>query len=709
MTINTASWLGQTLADGRYQVRTKLGEGGMSLVFLAEDCLTHDEVVLKVPRPAILDTPDFAGRFTREVRSLLTLVHPHIVKVLDLGEHEGIPFVVLQYLSGGSLRDRLLRDANGQTIPLAPDELVAWLPDVAQSLDFIHGQQCIHRDVKPDNILFGADGQAYLSDFGIAKVLDDDRPQELHTICTTGGQVLGTPYYMAPELIIGEPFDRRVDQYGLAVTLFEVLSGRLPFDGPNPTAIYMQQVNQEPPVLHELLPTIPKTISQAVRKGMAKNPAERFASCEDLAWAVLQSLRTIDKQPIAVPPPPEPPEVPAAPLILQCAKCRKRFRVRRSPPGKTWHCPQCKHLLKPVLSSTNNPPVDEWDPATEPMTSVGDSKPPLRSKKPPSTTVEMPPPIPRVHAWLRPTRQMAAWIGGAGGLAVVLLLLAVWFLGPGGHFGQGPPASPATNASQPSPTPFKRATLPLPRELVNSIGMKLVLIPQGEFRMGSPPEEPGRVGDEVLHDVVISRPFLLGIHEVTQTQYQTVLDRNPSSFSAEGMGRDKVQDLDTRDFPVERVSWHDAVEFCRRLSDLPDEARAGRVYRLPTEAEWEYACRAGGKAASRFHFGNMLTPNQANIASSKGRTEKVGSHPPNAFGLHDMHGNVWEWCADYYGSYGGQRQVDPRGPEEGSDRVMRGGSWFNDPPECRSATRLYSSPTNRGNDLGFRVACDLIR
>jgi formylglycine-generating enzyme required for sulfatase activity len=254
------------------------------------------------------------------------------------------------------------------------------------------------------------------------------------------------------------------------------------------------------------------------------------------------------------------------------------------------------------------------------------------------------------------------------------------------------------------------------REITNSIGMQLVRIPRGTFLMGSPAGEIGHSKDEEQHTVEITRDFYLAVHEVTQAQYRQVMGKNPSWFSAAGGGKDRVKDMDTDDFPVENVSYEDAVEFCKKLSALPSEKRAGRKYRLPTEAEWEYACR-GGAASSEFHFGSSLSSKQANFNGNYpyggaakddnlGRPCKVSQYPKNGFGLFDMHGNVWEWCADWYDAdyYGKSPRHDPQGPSEGSERVNRGGGWNNYGQVCRSARRFRSRPGDRRTILGFRAA-----
>jgi formylglycine-generating enzyme required for sulfatase activity len=239
-----------------------------------------------------------------------------------------------------------------------------------------------------------------------------------------------------------------------------------------------------------------------------------------------------------------------------------------------------------------------------------------------------------------------------------------------------------------------------PKEITNSIGMKLVLIPRGTFMMGSLESEQGRKQDETQHEVTISKDYYLGVHEVTQAQYEKVIGKNPSHFQGAIVGNENA------DLPVENVSWHDAVEFCKKLSDLPEEKKAGRVYRLPTEAQWEYACRAGSKTAYSFDDEEGLLPEHGWFdRNSSGRTHTVGLLEPNAWGLYDMHGNVWEWCSDGYEKYPKGAVSDPTGPKEGSRRALRGGSWDFQAAYCRSGLRLGNGPSYRGiNDYGFRVA-----
>jgi len=252
-----------------------------------------------------------------------------------------------------------------------------------------------------------------------------------------------------------------------------------------------------------------------------------------------------------------------------------------------------------------------------------------------------------------------------------------------------------------------------PKEITNSIGMKLVLIPKGTFQMGSPPSENEAQDNERQHEVTLTRDYYLGAFEVTQAQYEKVMGKNPSYFQGDQVAerhpqtRRVIKEVDSSNHPVEQVSWKDAVEFCRKLSDLPEEKAAGRVYRLPTEAEWEYACRAGSKSAYSFGESSKSLGDYAWFGgNSNGQTHPVGEKKANAWGLYDMHGNVWEWCSDWYGDYPKGAVSDPVGIREGSNRVFRGGCWGNEAACCRSAYRSRLSPSCRYFifNCGFRVA-----
>ncbi|MDD4891212.1 MAG: formylglycine-generating enzyme family protein [Phycisphaerae bacterium] len=268
-------------------------------------------------------------------------------------------------------------------------------------------------------------------------------------------------------------------------------------------------------------------------------------------------------------------------------------------------------------------------------------------------------------------------------------------------------ADPLPPATRPDTNAVAPAAKTLMLDLGDKVTMKLVLIPAGKFTMGSPESEQREAAKAAAstganeafaratvktegppHEVTIVKPFYMGVYEVTQEQYEKVIGKNPSQFKG-------AQN------PVDTVSWDDAVEFCKKLS-----AKTGKTVRLPTEAEWEYTCRAGSK--TRFDYGNdgtYLGEHAWYTGNSDNKAHPVGQKKPNAWGLYDMHGNVSEWCSDYYAdSYANAKDTDPQGPASGEARVARGGSWFDDHWDCKSASRNGPSPEDREPRCGFRVS-----
>ena len=333
------------------------------------------------------------------------------------------------------------------------------------------------------------------------------------------------------------------------------------------------------------------------------------------------------------------------------------------------------------------------------------------------------------------------------GLAVVILAAVPVVLYLRGREGKGDSGTGSGKTPPLAKTPFTAAEaqshqaawatyLKIPAQFTNSLGIRFVLIPPGEYEMGLTQEQVDKntgelsprvpnVTDCPRHRVRVTKAFYLATVEVTQSAYQAVMGSNPSHYSASGPGKDAISGLDAARLPVESLTAADAEEFCRKLSELADEAQRGRNYRLPTEAEWEYSCRAG--TTTLFWTGDKRSSLQgaANLADLSLQKQGTGSHPPeawddtfamtapvgsfqpNPFGLFDMHGNVWEWCADWYAAdyYPSGPTDNPPGPSFGQIKVARGGCWDAGSYFAFSAYRLGTAPASAPY-IGFRLACD---
>lgn len=279
--------VGQTLA-GHYVVESHLGEGGMGSVFRARDTELFDRsVVIKVPHAAMLETPMVRERFVSEMRSLARVEHPHIIKILGAGEHEGVPFAVVQYVGGGDLRERVPPGAH-----VSPQEILGWLPAVASALDFVHREGLCHRDVKPANIFFDEHGNAFLSDFGIATAMERSDPEETQlpskTQLTMGGTFIGSPAYAPPESIVRD-ISPAYDQYSLAVTVYEMLTGRLPYEEGG-EAVLMAKNWDLPTPIGELAPDLPQAAADAVMQALSTRARDRHESCSAFAEAFASGL-----------------------------------------------------------------------------------------------------------------------------------------------------------------------------------------------------------------------------------------------------------------------------------------------------------------------------------------------------------------------------------------------------------------------------------
>lgn len=653
---------------GRYRILKQLGKGGMGAVYLAEDTQLGRRVALKVPHIASDAGPSMLQRFDREARAAATLNHPNICPVYDVGTHNGIPFLTMAYIEGQTLAEMVKK---GKPLPqVAAASIVHTL---ALALAEAHRRGVVHRDLKLANVMMNERGEPVIMDFGLARLVGANAAH-----LTGSGALLGTPSYMPPEQVNGDvrAIGPACDIYSLGVILYELLTGHLPFEG-SVGAVLGQILTQapQPPSAHR--PDLDRRLEAICLKAMQKEIAARYASMTEFAKALSGYLQ------------------PAPPPIAVAAPARPAVLAKPSP-GREHPDPR----LETVVDGKAKP---ERGGATRPTQSG-------RATQGPTVLVQ------RDGRSSGAGVRLGCGIGAAIGSVVVLGALVVGLL----LWAARPPAEPNDKGKQALDKASVNEVAGLDKEkgvapkdkqgpvvaVDDVIGeMKFVKVKKGSFWMGG-----GSVESPATKPVTIGKDFELAAYTVTQGQWEAAMGAgsNPSYFSRQGEGSAKVADFsdaDLKRFPVEKVSWNAVQEYLEKLNEW--ERGKGYAYRLPKEAEWEYACRGGSTATQQecafdFYFAkptNDLSSDQANFngefpagkaAKGKyvGRTMRVGQYQPNKLGLYDMHGNVCQWCEDLYGSV----------------RVYRGGGWSYTGLHCRAVGRSWLAQSARDYDLGFRLA-----
>jgi formylglycine-generating enzyme required for sulfatase activity/tRNA A-37 threonylcarbamoyl transferase component Bud32 len=655
LTVHQAAQLarckGGELVLDRYVLLDLLGEGGMGAVYRARQTHLERIVALKLIRPEALKASGAVERFRREALLAAKLAHPNMVAVFDSGAAGDAHFLVMEYLEGTDLA-RLVQEQGSLPVGEACD----YVRQAALGLQHAFEQGLVHRDIKPANLMVTRAGVVKVMDLGLARVVSSTDAAATKGL-TGSGAVMGTADYLAPEQALNaRQADVRADIYSLGCTLYRLLAGRVPFPGETFTEKLLAHQMQEPEPVERVRLGLPPGLAEVVRTMMAKKPEQRYQTPVAVAQALEPFASGAGPASVGRPIPAVPDAAPAEATL-------------------------------PVGSAVREP--------------KGGKAAPLRERA-------------RAVSWPRGVR--LALVGCLGVLLVAGVLLGLVELSAVlsglavGTDSRASSARPAlldcTGAEGTSAAGVRSAQAAWAKylgrqveeveELAPGVTITFVLVPPGKFLMGSPKEEPGRQPEEEQHEVTLTEPFYLGKCEVTQAQHAAVPveGQNPDPSAFKGA-----------DLPVEMVSWKEAFAYAEALT----KKRAnGLLYRLPTEAEWEYACRGGRPSSQPFGIGDgtSLSTDQANFNRTLQKTSRVGSYAANAFGLQDMHGNVWEWCADCYGPYPAGPATDPHGPagDAGSSRVYRGGGWIYDAGTCRAAYRDGIAPWARSAALGFRLA-----
>ncbi len=705
-----------------YRIVEPVGRGAMGEVYRGWDTRLQREVALKLLVGGSWARREARQRFLSEARVLASVGHPHIVRIFEVGEEAGSLFFVMELLPGPTLEAWLAaRAEEGNSEPTSLRQRVRWIVDAARALHAVHQLQVVHRDVKPANLMLDGQGRVRLLDFGLAHVGGGD--------LTRSRAQLGTPRYMAPEQIldakrVGPP----ADIYGLGMTLYALLSGRKPFHELDSDHDIMKQAQLgNLPRLSAYVGGIPTDLDTIVARATHPDESKRYPS----AGALADDLeRWLEHRPI---------HARAAGTAELMAKYCRRHPVRAlalamllvllvGMGATTFVVLGQKADNQRLLAETN-----------EHLANIGrlyDLKlveDLARNATPPGDTVQ-------VHAWLetyaaltprirlhhatrmRLSRRLqrpgdSEFRASKDGLEVAKLeqvladLLSKWqtVQRAVAHMEQALRALRQQHAAA--------EACGVNVAMTNTLGMELMLVPAGRFTMGSSAEETESWGDEQpAHSVTVTRSFFMGRMEVNQRDFEELLEFNPAVYKDPGV-------------PVGGVCWYDAVAFCNVLSareclsaaysleHIERDARGSIVsaevaflgldaegYRLPTEAEWELACRAG-TFGPRYGALERVAWWEGDAVN---RPQPGGGKDPNLWGLYDLLGNVAEWCWNVAGPYP-QASVDPLGPASPGKRVWRGGHVFEDAGFCRAAQRFSFDPASSSDFLGFRIVRSLRR
>jgi len=713
-----------------YKVESVLGYGGMSTVYLAEQESLGRRVALKVMAESLTHDPTYTKRFLKEARIIAQLSYPYIIVIYDYGVVGAQHYIAMECVGGGDLFRRVKKEMR---VP----EILKVMIQVAKALAYAHGKGYIHRDIKPGNILFREDGTVVLSDFGLAKGLSDN------TQVTAAGMTLGTPAYMSPEQAFGEQVDSRSDLYSLGCVFYFMLTGTKPYTADNPVALAMKH-------LRDPIPKLPDEyawLQPVLDKLMAKKPEDRYQYGEDLA----KELEAYGDDDSVTPIKPsllngngngngtgvEPVELrieePETVSPEQMIKAVDEFALRSSSTQR-----DDTSVLELVEDGDLNELALQADEAFKNSRPMDDSRVFLKNKIDPTgdrfrveesaeqTVVQPaidPPAHPDVTGAIREhsrgeipaisvrkvekkpkvSRLLIASIGAA-------IVITVVNVGAGIYLAQQRNAPEISKLDEQSRLDESRWTAQT-RKLIKfsdplasgGTGPEMVVVSKGAFEMG---DISGRYGPSArpVHPVHLGRDFAISVNEVTFDDYDKF---------ALATNRDRPDDRQwgrgTR--PVIYVSWQDATDYAAWLS-----TQSGKKYRLPTEAEWEYAGRAG--TSSDYWWGEWPNHDFANFGSDvccrgeiRGadqwgeQTSPVGAFPANDFGLHDSLGNVWEWVQDCWSVdyYGAQATGVARQEGDCMKRVVRGGSWSDIPINVAAASRGRAPIDKKLAFIGFRV------
>jgi len=683
----------------------------MSVVWAGTHLRTGKEVALKLLKSEAAKDEATRRRMLREARAACAVKHPNVVEIHDVLELEdGSPVLVMDLLRGESLRDRLLRRA-----PLSVQETATLLLPVVSAAATAHAAGIVHRDLKPENIFLAHEGgrtNVKVLDFGIAKVTASSNVVSQVNALTNTGTMLGTPYYMAPEQILGEAIDHRADVWSLGVILYECLVGVRPTEAENIGKILKRVLTNEIEPLSSKAPDLPAEVTGLVDRMLMQAASDRPASMREVGEVLAPFAEGVTLGDLA-PPATSAPSSDAATERPRRDRVSAAGRVHTEEPGPERPVdPHAQTDAAPARTARARELV-------ETLVAPGQASPRAAMASAPRSQPSPPQAHEEGHSAARGGEIARERVSGApsfpGRWAVPLVGLALVGVGASGAY--------FVLAKGKERTPYVPASASVALSGSGECPAGMALVPGGSFRMGS---DEGKDDEQPIHEVSV-RPFCMDVSEVTVQEYRKCNQRGacraPESTVKWAGIADAIKEKDSNactayqddqvNLPINCISWTDSEAYCQAEGK-----------RLPTEAEWEYAA-GGGTEHRQYPWGpappsptllnacdasciaGMPPPDnkkQAMFEESDGFAVLApgGKFPAGdtKFGVHDMAGNVWEWTASPYCNY-------PDHTCTSQHRVFRGGGWGGVlASNLRVSARLWSNPAHRYNDVGFRCVKD---
>lgn len=688
---------------GKYRVLEEIGRGKFSTVYRAENPLLMREVAIKQMNTELFPDSKSIELFFDQIRPVISFSHENTISIFDFVSDLSSPVFVMEYMSSGNLHNYLKNNPD-----LSYGRITELLLSAANTIDKLHKQGFIHGDIKPENFLIDKNGLLKLSDIGLLKAL------EIST-ASNKENIKNTPEYTSPEIAEGGDANAFSDQYSLGIIAFELLCGKLPFEGETSLAVLLKQIRQLPPPTETINPVLSPKFNIIFQRALAKIPTDRYPDCQTFINEIKLEIDNLEKYEINI-------------LLENINKLISNFDFKTARPfidkaRKISSDPDVLQNLSNIITKNDN--ADTLYLSSSQSLKYTKTKLNLFKNNFPAYPDRnlifnkiTPPPLPIFKIFWKNFHKSIF-------IAISIILfgffLSISSLAFTNYSSMGlaqkatlisysrtstplPPTVTPTVTLTPTITSTVTLTptqSPIPTYVIGSIfyrkqdGMKMAFVPAGSFKMGS---KEGQEDELPVHKIYLT-DYWIDTTEITNNMYTKCVIKgictapvSDSSFTRNNY----YSDSQYAEYPVINIDWEQAVTYCKWTGS-----------RLPTEAEWEKAAR--GNDERTFPMGEDIDPRLANYFGGTGDTSSVGSFPlgKSPYGAFDMAGNVWEWVSSQYKPYPYDSK-DGREDLTGSNtRVLRGGSWYYHFDLARTTYRYWDTPTRTNFDIGFRCAQDI--